>query len=212
MRYRHQVVDVELVDPNPWNPNQLDAEGEKKLDRSIERLGVFKPIIVRENSGRLEVIGGQHRWESAKRLGFKEIPVVNLGDLDDSIAKEIGLADNGRWGMDDPTLLAEVFDSLDIEELTQFLPISDTEIELIYTDSTMDVSDLDLDDDDIDLDPGDDSKHGPTHKIMRFKVPVLDAELISERVKQIQKEQGFTESDSLTNAGDALVYMLGVKL
>ena len=76
MRYRHQIVNVDQMDPNPWNPNQMDAAAEVKLDAAIRRLGVFKPIIVRENSGRLEIIGGQHRWESAKRLGMEEIPVV----------------------------------------------------------------------------------------------------------------------------------------
>lgn len=213
MKYRHQVVDIDQVDPNPWNPNIVDPDSERKLDASIKRLGVFKPIIVREFEGRLEVIGGQHRWESARRLGMAEIPVINLGEIPDTLAKEIGLADNGRWGHDDPTLLAEVFRDLDTKELVDFLPITEQEIEAVWTTSSVDISDLDLDDDDLLNDEEIESKKtAPTHTIMRFKVPILDAELISEKVKKVQAEQGFNESDSLMNAGDALVFLLGESL
>lgn len=212
MKYRHQVVDIDQVDPNPWNPNVMDPDSEKKLDASIKRLGVFKPIIVREWEGRLEVIGGQHRWESARRLGMGEIPVVNLGAIPNELAKEIGLADNGRWGHDDPTLLAEVFRELDTDDLTTFLPITDQEIEAVWTSSSVDLSDLDLDDDDdlLDDEEIETKKSAPTHQIMRFKVPLADAEAISALVKKTQVEQGLNDSDSLTNAGDALVHLLGV--
>lgn len=187
----------------------MDAEAEQKLDASLKRLGVFKPIIVRETKSGLEIIGGHHRWESAKRIGVEEVPIVNLGEVDDTRAKEIGLADNGRWGHDDAGLLAEVLNDLETSELTDFLPFSSKDFDAIFTASEVNLDDLDLDDDDdIDLNP-DDTKAPPTHTIMRFKVPVLDAELLSARLKQVMKDQDFNDSDSLTNAGDALIHLLG---
>lgn len=208
MRYRHQVVEVNQLQGNPWNPNVLDAEAEQKLDASLKRLGVFKPIIVRELKDKLEIIGGHHRWESAKRIGVKEVPIVNLGEMDDTRAKEIGLADNGRWGHDDAGLLAEVLNDLETDELADFLPFTQKDFDAIFTSAEVNLDDLDLDDEDDDiLDV--DTTAPPTHTIMRFKVPVLDAEILSERIKRVMKEQDYTSGDSLTNAGDALVYMLG---
>ena len=209
MRYRHQVVEVNQLRGNPWNPNVLDPEAEQKLDASLKRLGVFKPIIAREVKGELEIIGGHHRWESAKRIGVEEVPIINLGEVDDTRAKEIGLADNGRWGHDDAGLLADVLSDLETDELADFLPFSQKDFDAIFTASEVNLDDLDLDDDDdIDLNP-DTTKAPPTHTIMRFKVPVLDAEVLSARIKQVMKEQDFNGGDSLTNAGDALIHLLG---
>jgi len=209
MRYRHQVVEVNRLRGNPWNPNVLDAEAEQKLDASLKRLGVFKPIIVREVNEKLEIIGGHHRWESAKRIGIEEVPIVNLGEVDDTRAKEIGLADNGRWGHDDAGLLADVLSDLQTDELADFLPFSQKDFDAIFTASEVNLDDLDLDDEEDDLLADPETKAPPTHTIMRFKVPVLDAEILSARLKQVMKDQDFNSGDSLTNAGDALVYLLG---
>jgi hypothetical protein len=43
---------------------------------------------------------------------------------------------------------------------------------------------------------------------MRFKVPLGDAEKITELIVKVKKRQNFTSSDDLTNAGDALVHQL----
>jgi hypothetical protein len=47
-----------------------------------------------------------------------------------------------------------------------------------------------------------------THTIMRFKIAIADSERIAERLAKVQKRQGFTAADDLTNAGDALVHEL----
>ncbi len=57
----------------------------------------------------------------------------------------------------------------------------------------------------IDLDLAPRSK---THQIVRFKMTISDAEDLSELISKTRHEQGFTESDDLTNAGDALAYLL----
>lgn len=207
MSYAHQVIEPNKLRGNPWNPNVLDPASEHKLDASLKRLGFFKPIIARElDAGVLEILGGHHRWESAVRLGLDKIPIINLGKVSDERAKEIGLADNGRWGHDDAGKLAEVFADLDIDELTEFLPYSENDLSAIIATADIDLDDLDLDDDDVDL--GGDTKAPPTDTIMRFKVPVRDAEAISETIRRVVAEQGFDGSNALTNAGDALVHLL----
>jgi ParB family chromosome partitioning protein len=209
MNYEHLEIDTNRLRPNPWNTNVVSPDNEAKLDESLRRFGVFKPILVRQVGKELEILGGQHRWESAKRLGFAKVPVVNLGSIDDETAKEIGLVDNGRYGVDDAEGLATLLKELGKPaELATFLPYSDKELEVIFKANELDFDSLDIDgDDDIDLKPTEVST-APTHQIMRFKVPVEDAEWVSQLVSQVVKAQGLTDSDSLTNAGDALVHIL----
>ena len=210
MQYEHLEVDVRRLKPNPWNTNIVSPENEAKLDASLKRFGVFKPILVREKGEEYEILGGQHRWESAIRLGFDRVPIVNLGKVDDSAAQEIGLADNARYGVDDADGLATLMKSLGRpSDLAAFLPYSDKELEVIFKSESLDFDSLDIDgdDDDIDLKPTEVSAV-PTHQVMRFKVPVEDAEWVSALISKVSKIQGYTESDSLTNAGDAMVYIL----
>lgn len=207
MSYDHMLIGTWKLQGNPWNPNILDAASEAKLDESLKRLGFFKPIIARElDADMFEILGGHHRWESAIRIGLMEIPMINLGKIDDEKAKEIGLADNGRWGHDDAGKLADVFADLDLEEITSFLPYSENDLSAIIAVSEIDIDDLNLDNDD-DVPLGD-TKAPPTDTIMRFKVPVRDAEAISEAIGVVTKSQGFDGSNALTNAGDALVWLL----
>ena len=73
-------VETSRLRPNPWNTNHVTPENEEKLRASIARFGVFKPIICRElQDGTLEILGGEHRWQTARDMGLDTVPVVNLG-------------------------------------------------------------------------------------------------------------------------------------
>ena len=72
--------------PNPWNTNVMSPASEQKLDNSLRRFGCFKPVVVREISGpsavglrdvvtRFEIIGGEHRAQSAVRVGLAQVPI-----------------------------------------------------------------------------------------------------------------------------------------
>ena len=198
---------------NPFNPNVLSPDNERKLDESLRRNEMFKPILVRTlTNGELEILGGQHRVESAMRLGFKEIPVFNLGHVDDKRAKEICLIDNSRYGADDTIELARLLESLDTnaDELASFLPYSDADLSAIFATGEIDLDDL--------LTTEEEEKAGKvdssdiqavkTHQIMRFAIPVEDAAWVTKLVDKTMKIQGFVESNSLQNAGDALVHLL----
>lgn len=203
-------VDPTLLVPNPWNSNVVSPDNEAKLDASIKRFGMFKPIVVREmQDGSFQILGGEHRVDAAKRLGAKKVPVVNLGDIDDDKAKEISLVDNGRYGTDDALQLAELLEGLDnTEELVSFMPYSEADLASIFSSVNIALDDLDIPDAD-ELAPSPSSeKPIQTHQIMRFKVPVDDVAEITDQIERTMKVQKFSESDSLTNAGDALVYLL----
>lgn len=209
MDYKIDQVNPDTLVPNPWNTNVVSPENEEKLDSSLKRFGVFKPVIVRELiDGTLQIIGGEHRAQSAARLGYKAIPIVNLGMISDQKAKEISLVDNDRFGEDDMFKLAELVGTLDVSELSSFTTFTDTDIDSMFTSSSIALEDLDslsLPSEDIELPQ---EKSIQTHQIMRFKVPIKDVDAVTQKIEKAIKVQGFDDSDSLTNAGDALVHLL----
>lgn len=204
------MVSPSKLRANPWNTNVVSPENEAKLDESVKRFGMFKPVVVRElESGELEILGGEHRWDSAKRLKHAEVPIVNLGRISDKRAKEIGLVDNGRYGADDTLQLAELLDGIgtDASELATFMPFSETEFASIFSSVNIALDDLDLPDDD-GKPQAPATRPAQTHQLMRFKVPVDDVATIQELIERTMKEQRFKDEDSLSNAGNALVHLL----
>jgi len=194
--------------PNAWNPNVVDRENQEKLDASLERLGTFKPILVRElDDGTLEILGGKHRRDSAIRREVSKVPVINLGKIDDTRAKEISLVDNERYGEDDAITLQKMLNGLETaNELPNFLPLTSDDLDLILADHSINIDDFDIDiDDDLPIEKP--TPSSPTHRIMRFKVQIDDAERLSDLIEKTIKINGLNSSDALTNAGDALVHI-----
>jgi ParB-like chromosome segregation protein Spo0J len=214
--YPQIEVDPRDLQANPWNPNEVDPINREKIRNSLQKEGFFKPVLVRTlHDGTFEIIGGAHRVEEAIALGITKVPATNLGDIDEARAKRITLLDNGRYGEDNNEKMAQLLTEGigSIEELLAILPIDESELTGYFDhDLEADLNDLgDLDDfetDDDDIDLGLKEKPTKTHEIMRFKVGVDDVEAIKDRFKEITQDQGFTESDSLTNAGDALVWLV----
>ena len=203
-------VDVKTLTPNPWNTNVVTPENELKIEASIKRLGFFRPVIVRElDDGTMQILGGEHRWGVAKKLGYKTVPVVNLGQIDDQKAKEIGLVDNGRYGEDDTLQLAELLKEMgDVNGLLEILPYTGDDLESIFASTSISLDDLDIEDDSDRLPELSLPKTGQTHQIMRFKIPVEDVQFIQKRIEHVMKTQGFSNDDSMMNAGNALVVLL----
>lgn len=199
---------------NPWNTNFVSPENEAKLKYSLKELGQFKPIVVREapdGKTDFEILGGEHRWQETLAAGATTIDIYNLGVIDDIKAKKISLADNARYGADDTLALARLLGEIGTaDEIQQFLPYTDADVSAIFSASDIALDELDLPDSFEDKPAGElkAERAVKTHTIMRFKVPLTDAERITEVVVKTQKRQGFTSSDELTNAGDALVHII----
>jgi ParB-like chromosome segregation protein Spo0J len=210
---RYELVDPALIEPNPWNTNVVSHENEVKLRASIQRNGMFKPVLVRElDDGTLQSLGGWHRAEQAVELGLKQIPAVILSGVSDESAKEISLADNARYGIDDTLKLSELLGELDVTAVEEIMPWTHNDIVALTASLAIDVDDLELDQptmptDDQDSDPLP-SKPAKTHQVMRFRVAIADAAAIGARIQATQVQEGFNTADDLTNAGDALAFLL----
>lgn len=209
-------VAVTELRKNPWNTNKVSPENELKIRESLSRNGMFKPIVVREVEGvpGFEILGGEHRWEQAIELGESEVPVANLGIISEKQAKEIGLIDNARYGSDDTLGLADLLKEIgDVPELQSFLPYGQADIDAIFNASVIALDDLEIDES-FEKTPETEEeaplpKVAKTHAQMRFKVPIADAERITALIAKTQKDFGYTTEDELTNAGDALIHLLG---
>lgn len=211
---RYHTVDPRLIAANPWNTNIVSHENEEKLRASIERHGFFRPVVVRElPDGSLQSLGGWHRVEQAIELGLDEVPVANVGQVDDDRAKEISLLDNARYGTDDAIRLAQLVGELNVD-LSTIMPWTSADLDGFTASLGVTVDDLDLDDLPTSANDHDDeplagpTKPVKTHEILRFKVTLADAAKARSLVGDVMRTQGFSDQDDLSNAGDALMHIL----
>jgi len=218
-----QYLPPQVLKANPWNPNQVDPINQMKLEASIQKDGIKRPIVVREvpekGEGYLEIIGGQHRTLAAMALGLPQVPVINRGAISDAQAKKETLIDNFRYGSDDPLRFADLLQDPEIgsaEELLATMPIDEEELANYFSHLTEEDLSATVDSllgDDADqpevatLDLGA-TAPTRTHQIIRFKVSIEDGAKLLELIKKTRTVQGFTESDDMTNDGDALVFLL----
>ena len=214
---KFDMVDPAVLRANPWNTNRMTAANEAKLEESLKQFkeigGFFKPIVVRDTPTGLEILGGEHRWEVSQRLGYLEVPIFNLGPIDDIQAKKISIIDNARYGVDDGMALADLLKDIGTtEDLESYLPYSEADLTSIFHSDFIALDDLELEESEElnETIPEEEkiAKVPKTHTIMRFKVSLGDAEKITALIASTQTDYGFTTSDEMTNAGDALVHLL----
>lgn len=211
-----QLANPERLTPNPWNTNHVSPENMDKLERSIREVGFVSAVVVRElHDGTLQILGGEHRAQIAVKMGIREIPILNLGAISDDQAKKIGLVDNARYGVDDTISLAKLYEEVGLspDDLASFLPFTQQDFESITKAVNFDIDSLDMgvtdDDPDVDLDDlKKPTKNLKTHDVLRFRVPLGDAERIRQLIERTMKSEGLDDEDELTAAGSALALLL----
>lgn len=122
------LVDINLVQPNPWNPNTQSKEMFEKEVASIKELGMLGSILVREWGGVYEILDGEHRFKACKELKYTQIPVETLGEISDTDAKLLTVLLNNLKGKDDLEKRAKIYEQLSEGQL-QLLPFTNEEIE-----------------------------------------------------------------------------------
>ncbi len=206
-----QHLPPELLTPNPWNSNQVGPDMERRLRASVEKFGIYKPIICRalDSTGEIQILGGEHRWRVACNMGLSTVPVVVLEGIDDNTAKTIGLADNGQYGEDDALKLAEILRDIGQDNVELLLPYTDNDLAGMFAATEVDLDSLGFDDVEPSRDVKDilaDVRPTITHELMRFKVPVEDRERVQKLIEHVISTRGLkSEEDSLVAAGMALV-------
>lgn len=103
-----ELKDINLVTPYEKNPRKKrDIE---KVAKSINEFGWQQPIVIDKNN---IIIVGHSRYEAAKMLEYKTVPVV-IADLSEDKAKAYRIADNktNEYSDWDFTILHEEFNDL----------------------------------------------------------------------------------------------------
>lgn len=81
---------LDVIEPDPRNPNVMSEDKFTRLVERIEEHGFDEPIQVIEHpekEGKYLIVGGEHRYKSAKLLGLTTIPAVVKETLDDETTR-----------------------------------------------------------------------------------------------------------------------------
>ena len=104
----------------PSNPRQWTQTDIDRIAKSLEEtpeLFEARPLIVYEQDGEYIILGGNLRYEGAKKNKMKDVPVHILAhDLNIDKLKEIVIKDNGSFGDWDMDALANEWDDLPLKD------------------------------------------------------------------------------------------------
>ncbi len=83
------------ISVNPYQPRRKFSDAHiDELVESIKNYGIIQPLIVtKKESGGFELIAGERRWRSAKKLDLKTVPVI-VRDADRQEKLELALIEN----------------------------------------------------------------------------------------------------------------------
>jgi hypothetical protein len=143
-----QEIPVELLLEHPENSNFMNAQTAQKLRRNIEQTGRYEPLTVRPHpgeEGKFQVINGHNRLRVLRVLKLEKANCV-VWNLNDQQTRFYLATLNRLSGKDIPerraTLLDNLLQSFDIDELASLLPDDKKQIEQLKQLSHLDFDEL----------------------------------------------------------------------
>ena len=115
MEYK-KISEIKLLENNP---RTISDRQFKILCTSIKKnIDYFeaRPLILSDRTGELVVIAGNQRYKAAEHLGLKEVPTYLMKNLTEETEREIVIRDNisnGDWDFD---LLANEWNTEELED------------------------------------------------------------------------------------------------
>lgn len=73
---RLMEIPLDEIQPNPYQPRDIDRSAVGDLVASIKTSGVINPISVHGVDGGYQLIAGERRWRAARAAGLTHIPAV----------------------------------------------------------------------------------------------------------------------------------------
>jgi len=136
-----KTVKISEVKINPNNPRLIKDDKFKKLVQSIkdfpEMLNI-RPIVVNKD---MIILGGNMRYKACKETGLKEVPII-IADLTEEQQREFLIKDNtsgGEWNWE---LLANEWDSEQLEAWGLDIPNFDIDSEKEQKDLSSNIDNL----------------------------------------------------------------------
>jgi hypothetical protein len=115
-------VKISDIKSNPNNPRLIKDDKFHKLVQSIKefpKMLEIRPIVVNSD---MIVLGGNMRLKACKEAGLKEIPIIFADDLTEEQQREFIIKDNVGFGEWDWEMIANEWDSNQLEEWGLDLP------------------------------------------------------------------------------------------
>lgn len=113
------AIKISSIKSNPNNPRIIKDDKFEKLKKSINdfpKMMELRPMVVNKDN---IVLGGNMRLKALKELGYKEVPeewVKRAEDLTDDEQRQFIIKDNVGFGEHDWEILANEWDSEELEE------------------------------------------------------------------------------------------------
>lgn len=130
------------------NARYMKFETFQALVRNVRRDGVLTqlPLAALDEHGRYEVLSGNHRTKAAIEAGLATIKVIVTDDLVGETERRLSLqlSHNAIAGEDDPTILAELYDSLQDPEERLAAGLDDKTLALLEAVETQSLSEANL--------------------------------------------------------------------
>ena len=94
--HRSDILEIEVkkIVRNPLQPRtQFDEKEIDEMCASIKEKGIIQPILVRPKKTGYEIIAGERRFLSAKKLRLEKVPVI-VKDINDEESLELAIIEN----------------------------------------------------------------------------------------------------------------------
>jgi len=145
MNLEVSLLNIDKVEPNPWNPNVQNEQQFKAEIESITNNGFLAPILVRAFDDHYQIIDGEHRLKALKEIiekkieGKRNVPdLVKSGqipsiviDVDDANAKKLTIIMNETRGRADFAKLGALLTEIKVDlpdDLAVGLPYTETQL------------------------------------------------------------------------------------
>ena len=111
-----ETVKITEVKNNPNNPRVIKDDKFTKLVNSIKefpKMLEIRPIVVNDD---MIVLGGNMRLKACKEAGLKEVPIIKASELTEDEQRQFIIKDNVSGGEWDWEMLANEWDSEQLED------------------------------------------------------------------------------------------------
>ena len=111
-----ELVKISKVKPNETNPRLIKDSKFTKLVNSIKEFPEMlklRPIVVNSN---MVVLGGNMRLKACKEAGLKDVWILKADNLTEEQQKEFTIKDNVGFGEWDWDILANTFDTVQLQD------------------------------------------------------------------------------------------------
>ena len=124
-----EIVKITEVKNNPNNPRVIKDDKFTKLVNSIKefpKMLEIRPIVVNDD---MIVLGGNMRLKACKEAGLKEVPIIKASDLTEDEQRQFIIKDNVSGGEWDWEMLANEWDSEQLEDWGLDVPNFATDVD-----------------------------------------------------------------------------------